>query len=275
LRHLHVVGHPSLDASGVLKNYVGTTVDLSEYRRAQEVLEATQANLAHASRLTMIGELTSLIAHEVHQPLTAIATRAGACRSWLSHDPPDVGKADLAAGQIAEYAHHAANVIESIRQLTRKSKPMRTSLNINDAIRETAALLGGEIRRQCVLLKADLATGLPDVLGDRIQLQQVIMNLMVNGIEAMATVDGRPRSLALSSKLESSGAVVISVADVGVGLPNGITESLFERFFTTKPNGMGIGLTICRSIVEAHGGTLSALANHPYGSIFRFSLPLA
>jgi signal transduction histidine kinase len=157
MRHLNIVGRPSMDSFGKLKSYVGTTIDLSEYRRAQEALQSAQSDLAHASRLAAIGELTGLIAHEVRQPLTAIAARAGACGAWLAHDPPDIGRAASAASRIAGYAHRASGVIESIRQMTRKSAPARVPLDVNDAIRDTVTLLSGEIRRQRVVLKVDLA----------------------------------------------------------------------------------------------------------------------
>ncbi|WP_035664315.1 AAA family ATPase [Bradyrhizobium sp. Ec3.3] len=275
VRHLNVVGRPSMDSFGKLKSYVGTTIDLTDYRRAQEALQSAQSDLAHASRLTAIGELTSLIAHEVRQPLTAIAARAGACGSWLAHAPPDIGKATAAAAQIAGYAHRASGVMESIRQMTRKSTPTRVPLDVNDAIRDTVALLSSEIRRQRVVLKVDLAASLRSVFGDRIQLQQVTMNLMMNGMEAMATVDDRPRLLSLRTEADPSGTITIAVADVGVGLPAGELERLFEAFFTTKPNGLGVGLAICRSIIKAHGGKLWASPNHPFGSMFRFTLPTA
>jgi signal transduction histidine kinase len=267
VRHLHVVGRPSTEG------YVGTTIDFSDYRRAQEALQAAQSDLARASRLAAIGELTSLIAHEVRQPLTAIAARAGACRSWLARDPPDIGEATAAVARIEEYAHRASGVMESIRQMTRKSPPTRTPLDVNDAIRETVTLLGSEIRRQRVVLKVELAVGQRPVLGDRVQLQQVIMNLMMNGIEAMATVDDRPRLLSLSTETDPSGTVTVAVADVGAGLPAGKMERLFEAFFTTKPNGLGVGLAICRSIIEAHGGRLWVSANLPRGAIFQFTVP--
>ena len=272
VRHLHVVGRP-MEGFGGLTSYVGTTIDLSDYRRAQEAVQGAQSDLARASRLTAIGELTSLIAHEVRQPLTAIAASAGACRSWLAHDPPDIGAAAAAVARIEGYAHRASGVMESIRQMTRKSAPTRTPLDINDAIRETVTLLGSEIRRQRVTLKVDLAVGLQSVLGDRILLQQVIMNLMMNGIEAMATVDDRSRLLRLSTQTDPSGNVLVAVADVGVGLSGGKTARLFEAFVTTKPNGLGVGLAICRSIVEGHGGRLWVRANAPHGAIFQFTVP--
>ena len=163
--------------------------------------------------------------------------------------------------------------MESIRQMTRKATPLWTVLDVNDAIKETIALLGSEIRRQRVLLKVDLAVGLPSVLADGIQLQQVIMNLMMNGMEAMATVNDRLRLLCLSTKADPSGDVLVVVADVGIGLPTGEQERLFEAFFTTKHNGLGVGLAISRSIIEVHGGRLWATANVPHGAIFEFTVP--
>ncbi|VIO67214.1 AAA family ATPase [Bradyrhizobium ivorense] len=275
VRHLHIVGRPAPHEPGTLRSYIGTTIDLSDYRRAQEALQAAQSDLAHASRLTAFGELTSLIAHEVRQPLTAIAARAGACSAWLARNPPEIGKAAAAAARIAGYAHRASGVMESIRQMTRKSAPTRAPLDVIDAIRETAALLSSEIRRQRVVLRMDLAVGPHIVLGDRVQLQQVVMNLMMNGIEAMATTDDRPRFLSLGAALTSSGTVAVAVADVGIGLPAGETEHLYDAFFTTKPSGLGVGLSICRSIIKAHGGALWASPNHPHGSVFRFTLPIA
>ncbi|HVJ52341.1 MAG TPA: AAA family ATPase [Aliidongia sp.] len=273
LRHLHVVGRPETDDSGGLKSYVGTTIDVSDYRRAQEALQTIQTELAHASRLAAIGELSSLIAHEVRQPLTAIATDAGACRSWLSHTPPDIQRAAAAAARIVDDTQRASSILGSIRQMTRKSTPTRAPVDVNDAINETVTLLGAEIRRQGAVLKIDLAHDLRPVLADRVQLQQVVMNLVMNGVEAMATMDDRPRLLSLSTRAEPSGKVVVAVADVGVGLPADKMENLFDAFFTTKPNGLGVGLAISRSIVEAHGGTLKASPNHPRGSLFRFTLP--
>ncbi len=273
VRHLQVVGRPSMEGSRALKSYVGTTIDLSDSRRAQEALQAAQSDLSRASRLAAVGELTSLIAHEVRQPLTAIAARAGACRSWLTREPANIGKAAASVAQIEGYALHASGVMESIRQMTRKSAPTRAPLDLNDAIRETATLLGSEISRQRVVLRVDLAAGLCPVLGDRVQLQQVIMNLIMNGIEAMATVDDRPRLLRLSTHTEPSGTVAVAVADVGVGLAVDKMERLFEAFFTTKPNGLGVGLAICRSIIEAHGGRLSVSANVPHGAVFQFTVP--
>jgi predicted ATPase/signal transduction histidine kinase/GAF domain-containing protein len=274
-RHLLVVGHPSLDSFGRLKSYTGATIDISDYRRAQEALQAAQSDLAHASRLAAIGELSSLIAHEVRQPLTAITSRAGACRAWLAHTPPKIDEAVEAAARAAEYAHRANDVIESILRMTRRSPSTRTLFDINDTIRETVTMLNSEIRRRRVAIKVDLSASEQTVRGDRVQLQQVIMNLILNGLDAMMTTDDRPRLLSLSAERDSSGTIAVSVADVGVGLPSGKMERVFEAFFTTKPNGLGVGLAICRSIIKAHGGALWASSNHPHGSVFRFTLPAA
>jgi PAS domain S-box-containing protein len=273
LRYLHVVGRPSRDMHERIENYVGTTVDLTDHRKAQEALQAAQSELARVSRLTAIGELTGLIAHEVRQPLTAISARAGACRSWLGHVPPDMDKANSAIALIEQYAHRASGVIESIRQMTRKATPTRASIDINDLINETATLLNSEIHRQRVLLKIDLGVGLRPVCGDRIQLQQVIMNLMINGIEAMAGTDHQPRLLRLSTESNSSNTVLVTVTDNGPGLPLSNKSDLFEAFFTTKPNGLGVGLTICRSIVETHGGQLWVNENTTSGATFKFTVP--
>lgn len=273
VRYLHVLGRPAKDESERIESYVGTTVDLTDHRRAQEALQAAQSDLARASRLTAIGELTGLIAHEVRQPLTAIAARAGACRSWLAHVPPDMDKANSAIALIEQYAHRASGVIESIRQMTRKAMPTRALLDMNEVIQETVTLLNSEIRRQRVLLKVDLAADLHSVFGDRIQLQQVIMNLMMNGIEAMAATGDRPRFLRLSTESDPSGAILVTIGDTGIGLPGCDTEDLFDAFFTTKPNGLGVGLTICRSIIDAHGGQLRVIANTTEGATFQFSVP--
>ena len=273
IRHLQVLGRPSSGSFGRLKSYIGTTIDLSDYRRAQEALQAAQSDLARASRLTAIGELTSLIAHEVRQPLTAIAARAEACRSWLAHNPPDIREASAAVARIEGYAHHASGVMESIRQMTRKSAPAQMSLDVNEAIREAVTLVGSELRRQRVVLRIELAAGLRSVSADRVQLQQVILNLMMNGMEAMAAVDDRPRFLRLSTEMNGSGSVMVAIADVGVGLPPGKIEHLFDAFYTTKPNGLGVGLAISRSIIEAYGGRLWVSTNVPHGAIFQFTLP--
>jgi signal transduction histidine kinase len=273
MRHLQIVGRPSVDRAGRLIDYVGATIDLTDYRRAQDALQAAQSDLARASRLTAVGELTGLIAHEVRQPLSAIAVRADAWRHWLMRSPPNLERATTAAIQIAAYADRASAVIESISQMARNATPTRLLLDINDAVKETVTLLGSEIRRQQVVLKLDFAIGLQMVSGDRVQLQQVVLNLMMNAVEAMAPVDGRPRILSLYTGNHPSGGIRVTITDTGVGIPQDTGERLFEAFYTSKPNGLGVGLAICRSIIERHGGTLSCAPNQPYGTTFQFTLP--
>lgn len=272
VRYMHMVGRPS-NENGMPRSYVGTTVDVTEQRRSQENLQAAQADLARASRLTAIGELTSLIAHEVRQPLTAIAARATAAQSWLAYSPPDISRATNAVTLIEDYASRASGIIESIRQMARKSSSRRIPLDINSVIQETVSLLHSEVRRQHVQLTQQLAFGLPAIVGDPIQLQQVVMNLMLNGIEAMAEVAGRPRNLRLITEEGSPGIVRVAVEDVGVGLSASKLENLFEAFSSTKPNGLGVGLAICRSIVDMHGGHLRVKSNEPCGAIFEFTIP--
>lgn len=274
VRHLRAVGRPETDRFGSLRGYAGTTVDITDHKRAEEALQSAQSDLARASRLAAIGQLSSLIAHEVRQPLTAIAAQAGACRSWLRRERPDISQAAAAAGRIAEDAHRASSVIESIRQMTKKSMPSQEAVDLNDVIRETVSLLSSEIRRHGVVLKIDLADELPSVLGDRVQLQQVAMNLMINGIEAMASVQERPRRLGVNTSTPSAGTLLVGIEDVGTGLPADNVEHLFEAFFSTKPSGLGVGLAISKSIIDSHGGILWAEANHPCGSVFRFRLPI-
>ncbi|WFU74873.1 AAA family ATPase [Bradyrhizobium sp. CB2312] len=273
IRHLQIVGRPSFDGTGRLLAYVGATSDLTDYRRAQDALAAAQSDLARASRLTAVGELTGLIAHEVRQPLSAIAARAGAWQHWLMRSSPNLERATIAAAEIAAYADRATAVIESIRQMARNASPTRSLLDINDAVKETVTLLGSEIRRQQVVLKLDFAIGLPMVWGDTVQLQQVVLNLMMNAVEAMALVEGRPRILSLCTGNDHSGRIKVAIADTGAGISSDATERLFEPFWTSKPNGLGVGLAICRSIIERHGGTLSCAPNQPYGTIFEFTLP--
>jgi C4-dicarboxylate-specific signal transduction histidine kinase len=273
VRHLQIVGRPSFDGTGRLLDYVGATIDLTDYMQVQDALEAARSDLARASRLTAVGELTGLIAHEVRQPLSAIAARAGAWRHWLMRNPPNLERATIAAAQIASYADRATAVIESIGQMVRNASPTRALLDINDAVRETVTLMGSEIRRQHVVLKLDFALGLRMVWGDRVQLQQVVLNLMMNAVEAMASVDGRPRVLSLCTGKYPSGDINVAITDTGAGVPSEAADRLFEAFWTSKPNGLGVGLAVCRSIVERHGGRLSWAPNQPHGTRFEFILP--
>jgi PAS domain S-box-containing protein len=248
--------------------------DLTDHMRAVESLQAAQTELAHATRVMTLGELAASIAHEVNQPLAAVVADATASLNWLASVPPDLDRVRDALDAIVTDAHRAAEVIQRIRQLATKSLPRKDPLDVNGIVRDVDPLVRAELRRHEVALELDLAPGLPAILGDRVQLQQVLLNLMVNGIEAMATVTNRPRELLIRSALHEKAQVLMAVQDTGVGIdPNGV-DRLFSAFFTTKLGGMGMGLSISRSIVEAHGGRLWATPNEPHGAIFQFSLPV-
>jgi signal transduction histidine kinase len=210
----------------------------------------------------------------VNQPLMAIVTNAETCLRWLEIDPADLDEARQAAQRIVSNGHRAAAILRSIRGLARKSEPEITQFNVNDAISDVLVLMRGELHRHDVVLETELFPDLGTIMGDRVQLQQVILNLIMNGIEAMSAVMLRPRVLRVSSQTDERGDVTIAVADTGTGLDTTNVESIFDAFFTTKPEGMGMGLSICRSIVEAHGGRLWASPNVPYGSVFRFTMPV-
>ena len=250
------------------------SIDITARRRAEDALRATQSELARASRLTTMGELAASIAHEVNQPLMAIVTNAETCLRWLERDKPDLDEARQAAERIVRNGHRSADILRSIRGMARKSGPEMTQFDINDAVRDVLALIRGEMRRHGVLLETELFPHLGSIMGDRVQLQQVILNLIRNGIEAMSAVTRRPRVLRVSSQTDELGNVIIAVTDTGTGLDPTKIDCVFDPFFTTKPEGMGMGLSICRSIVEAHGGRLWASPNLPHGSVFQFTMPV-
>ena len=247
----------------------------AERIRAEEALRNAQADLARVARLTTMGELAASIAHEVNQPLMAVVTNADTCLRWLEKDPPDLDEARQAAERTVSTGHRAADIVRSVRALARKSTPEMTVFDVNPAIADVLTLTRGEMQRYDVSLETELSAGLEPVLGDRGQVQQVILNLIVNGIEAMTAGMDRPRVLRISSRMAGSGSVLIAVADTGAGLDPAKVDCIFDPFFTTKPEGMGMGLSICRSIVEAHGGRLWASPNSPRGSIFQFTVPAA
>ena len=249
-------------------------VDITDRKRAEEALRAMQSELASASRLTTMGEFAASIAHEVNQPLMAIVTNAETGLRWLENDNPDLDEARQAAERVVSNGHRAAAILRSIRGLARKSEPEITQFDINDGISDVLVLMRGELHRHNVVLETELFPDLPTIMGDRVQLQQVILNLISNGIEAMSAVTLRPRVLRVNSQRDQQGDITIEVADTGTGLDPTKMELIFDAFFTTKPEGMGMGLSICRSIVEAHGGRLWASPNVPYGSVFRFTMPV-
>jgi C4-dicarboxylate-specific signal transduction histidine kinase len=246
---------------------------IAERKRAEEVLLATQADLARVARVTTIGELTASIAHEVNQPLAGIVANADACLAWLSHQDPNLQEARAAADRMIQAATQASEVIRRIRSLIYKADPERVRVHVNEVIEEAVALTRGESTRNNVSVMTDLAAELPPVLGDRIQLQQVMVNLLMNGIEATNCINDRPRRLLIRSGTQDLIHVFVVVQDFGIGMSPEVKDRLFEPFFTTKSHGIGMGLAISRSIVEGHGGRLWAESTVSQGSIFQFTLP--
>jgi len=253
---------------------VAFVLDLTERKRVESALRDAQANLAHVVRVTTLGELAASIAHEVNQPLAAVVANAEACLRWLDRGTPDLNAARRSVGWIIDDGNRASEVIRRVRALANKTEIAKVPLDVNDVVRETIPLVQRELISHRVLLRMELAPALPMILGDRVQLQQVIINLVMNGIEAMQSVTDRPRELVVRSGQDEPGQALISVADCGVGIAAENVDRLFNPFFTTKSGGMGMGLSICRSIMEAHGGRLWATATVPHGSMFQFTLPV-
>jgi len=273
LGFVSISGKPVFDAAGRFAGYRGVARDITERKRAEEALSVAQAELAHVSRVMTMGEMTASIAHEVNQPLAAIVANGDACLNWLGRTPPDLEKARAAVEQIILAAKRGGEVIGRIRALVKKTKAQKTSLDISEVAEEVAALVHGEARKHGVSLRTELAPALPPIEGDRVQLQQVILNLLMNGIEASEGVKDRPRELMIRSQLYSSDSVLLAVQDAGVGFDPDQMPRLFDAFFTTKPGGMGMGLSISRSIIEAHRGRLWASRNAGPGATFQFVLP--
>jgi PAS domain S-box-containing protein len=253
---------------------VAFVVDITERKRVEGALRDTQTHLEHVMRITTLGELTASIAHEVNQPLTAVVANAEACLRWLSRGTPDLDAARRSAESIINDGNRASEVIRRVRALANKSDIERAPLDVNDVVREVIAIVHSQLVRHQTLLRIELTAALPMIFGDRIQLQQVIINLVMNGIEAMQSVTDRPRELVVRSGQDRPGHALVSVADCGVGIAAESVDRLFDAFFTTKSGGMGMGLSICRSIIEAHGGRLWATANLPHGATFQFILPV-
>src|SRR5712692_2261432 len=275
VKYIHTVGHPVLNASGDLVEFVGTVIDVTERKRAEEErerLRQAQADLAHVNRVTTMGELTASLAHEVNQPIAAAVTNANTCLRWLAGDTPNIEEARAAAMRIVKDGTRAAEIINRIRLLFKKGTPQRELVDVNEVIREMIVLLRGEATRYSISFRAELAADPPQVMGDRVQLQQVFMNLMLNGIDAMKDMNAGSE-LTIKSQQAENGQLLISVSDTGVGLPPQQADQIFNAFFTTKLHGTGMGLAISRSIVESHGGRLWAADNAPRGASFYFTLP--
>jgi C4-dicarboxylate-specific signal transduction histidine kinase len=275
IKHLHVLAHATRNLSGHVE-VVGTFMDVTAAKRAEEVLRRAQGDLAHVSRINIMGELTASIAHEVNQPLTAVMNNANACLSLLANGSADFREIQETLGEIVDDAGRASAVIARVRQLARKAPFERSPQDLREVITDVVALTRLETAARRVRVVTELPEELPLVSGDRVQLQQVLLNLIVNGMDAMNTIDESNRVLVISARPESREGrpeVVVSVQDAGIGFKAGEKDRLFEAFYTTKPHGTGMGLAISRSIIEAHGGRLWALANPGPGSTFLFSVP--
>jgi len=273
VKWIHTVGHPVLSDAGALEQFVGSSTDITERKSAEqerEKLRQLEADLAHINRVSTLGEMAASLAHEIKQPIAAAITSANSCVECLAHEPPNLDRARAAAARIDKYGNRAAEIIDRIRSFYKKSPSKRELVNVNGIVQEMFTLLNGEATRHSVAMHMELASELPTIMADRVQLQQVFMNLMLNGIEAMKDSGGE---LTVKSQLQD-GQLQFSVRDTGAGLPAEKMDQIFSAFFTTKPQGSGMGLAISRSIVESHGGRLWATANNGRGATFHFTLPI-
>ena len=273
VRQVHGVSHPVFNSKGELVEVVGTHVDVTERKRAEqerERLRQLEADLAHINRLSMMGELAASLAHEIKQPIAAAVTNAKTSLRWLQREPPDIAEARDAASRMVTDVNRAAGIIDRLRCFYAKGSQPRELLDVNEIIQEMIVLLHNEASRYSIPIHNELARDLPKVMADRVQLQQVFMNLMLNGIEAMKDTGGK---LTIKSSQTEDGQLLISISDAGVGLPTEKLDQIFSAFFTTKPQGTGMGLAITRSIIEAHGGRVWAAANPDRGATFHFTLP--
>ena len=269
IKNVHIVGHPVFDEAGNFVEFVGTVMDVTERRRTEEEQQA----LAHANRIMAMGQLTASISHEVNQPIAALVTNALAALRWLDMQPPDPEEVRQALGRIVRDGRRAGDVIARIRALAAKAPPRMDRLDINETILEVVAMTRTEMRRNGISLRTQLAPDQRFVQGDRVQLQQVMLNLILNAIEAMSELSEGSRELLISSEEAGADGIRVAVQDTGSGLTPESFEHLFDAFYTTKPGGMGMGLSICRSIIEAHGGRMWATASLPQGAAFQFTLP--
>jgi PAS domain S-box-containing protein len=273
VKYLHVVAHAMSDSSGVVE-FIGAVTDITPAKRADESLRKAQADLAHVNRVTTLGQLAASLAHEINQPIAGASINAHSCLRYLKREQPDLDGAGQAASRMIRDVNRAANIISRIRRFFRKDAPTQESVDVNEVIREMVVLLSNEITQHSIYVRTELAANLPAVVGDRVQLQQVLMNLMINSIDAMKNMEGN-RQLTLNSELGEDKQLLVSVHDTGSGLPMDQPDQIFTAFFTTKSYGTGMGLSISRSIVESHGGRLWAINNSGQGACFKFTLPAA
>jgi C4-dicarboxylate-specific signal transduction histidine kinase len=273
VKYVHVVAHALSDKSGGME-FVGAVMDVTVVKEAEARIRQAQADLAHVNRVTTMGELTASLAHEVNQPIAAALTNANTCLLWLAGNTPNIEEARAAAMRIVTDRTRAAEIASRVRLLFEKGTPPREWVDVNELIREMLVLLRNEATRYAISVRTELAADLPQVMGDRVQLQQVLMNLITNGIDAMKDVHGT-RELAITSRRAETEDVLVSVSDTGVGLPPQRADQIFNAFFTTKLHGTGMGLSISRSLVQSHSGRLWAADNASHGASFHLTLPTA
>jgi PAS domain S-box-containing protein len=275
VKNVRAVGHPSTGEDAASFVFVGAVMDVTERKRAEEErerLRQLEADLAHMNRVSMMGELAASLAHEIKQPITGAVINGEACTNWLHRDPPDVTKALRTASAMVADVMRAGRIIDRVSSLYRRGSPERELVDLNEIVREMSVLMGDKANRNAVSIRTELDPELPTTTADRVQLQQVLMNLMLNGIEAMQNTGGE---LAIASKRTEDGQLTISVSDTGIGLSIDEAERIFEAFFTTKPQGTGMGLSISRRIIASHGGRLWANPNTGRGTTFQFAMPPA
>jgi PAS domain S-box-containing protein len=270
---VNVSGAPVPAIQGNPQFLPAIVINVTNQKNAEEALTVSRAELARVSRLTTMGELTASIAHEVNQPLAAIVASSNACRRWLASDQPNLDRARDSVDRIIRDTHRASEIITRIRSMTRKAPPAQLPVDLNDVIADVLSFARGELLAKGISVRPTLLRGLPSITGDRVQLQQVVLNLVMNAVEAMASVTDRERALTITSKRANDGSPIVTVEDTGLGLDAANADRIFDAFFTTKPGGMGMGLSISTSIVEAHGGRLWASPILPHGTAFQVTLP--
>jgi PAS domain S-box-containing protein len=266
-------GIPRYTGAGDFAGYIGSNIDITDLKRAEEErerLRQLEGDLAHINRVSMMGELAASLAHEIKQPIAAAVTNANTCMRWLRRDEPDLAEACEAASRIIQDTTRAADILDRVRSLYRRETPRREQVDVNEMIREMIVLLQDKANRNSISIRTELESGLPTITADRVQLQQVLLNLMLNGIEAITDTNG---DLTVTSKKINDGELLISVSDSGFGIAPDQSDRIFEAFFTTKPQGTGMGLSISRKIIEAHGGCLWASADSGRGATFQFTIP--
>jgi PAS domain S-box-containing protein len=271
-RWFHVLGQAMVDATGRVTQWYGLLIDIDDRKNIEEALRRTETRLARATQVATVGELAASIAHEINQPLGAVVTNAYACLRWLSGESANLGKAREAAKRIVRDGKATGEVVGRIRALFKRTPVQHVTLDLNGLIVEVVRLLGAELSKRRVAMETELQKDLQSVLGDRVQIQQLVLNLLMNGLDAMDSISDRPKRIVIRSQQSNPATALVEIEDSGIGLAD--CERAFEPFFTTKEHGMGMGLTICRSIAEGHNGKLWATANRTFGTTFRFTLPL-